>query len=320
VTDLRSKSTELPGRRDEATFLRRQGRFEAVGKIGSVEVARVLDGYLLGETAQGFFPDFDREALKPHERWLCPTHYDDESGRVPMPVYSWLIRLGDKNVLIDTCLGNDKVRPDKSEMHLLNTRYLERMADFGLRPEQIDFVLYTHLHVDHVGWNTRLENGRWVPTFPNARYVLSRTEYEAAKTEAAHPDCLPWIKNVFADSIQPIVETGKATLVDGSQGLLDELTLHPSPGHSPGHMCIGLRSQGRLAVFVGDLLHTPIQVPLWSWSTRYCWNLQLAAQSRRELFEFCAAENALVLPAHFEAPHVGRIRKANDTFSIDFGW
>lgn len=320
MTDLRPTSTELRRRRKKATFLGRSGRFKVVGKIGSVEVARVLDGHLLGETAQGFFPDFDREALKPHEHWLCPTHYDDESGRIPMPVHSWLIRLGDKIALIDTCLGNDKVRPDKSEMHLLNTRYLERMAEFGVRPQDIDYVLCTHLHVDHVGWNTRLENGRWVPTFPNARYVLSRTEYEAAKIQAARPDCLPWIRNVFEDSIQPIVETGKAILVDGTHGLLDELTLHPSPGHSPGHMCVELRSQGGLAFFVGDLLHTPIQVPLWPWSTRYCWDLQMAAQSRRELLELCAAENALLLPAHFEAPYVGRIREASGTFGIDFGW
>jgi glyoxylase-like metal-dependent hydrolase (beta-lactamase superfamily II) len=320
VTGQRAKSTELPRRRKKATFLRQPGRFKVVGKIGNFEVARVLDGYLLGDTAQVFFPDFDREALKPHKHWLCPTHYDDESGRIPMPVHSWLIRLGDKIVLIDTGLGNDKIRPDKSEMHLLNTRYLERMAEFGIRPEEIDYVLHTHLHVDHVGWNTRLENGRWVPTFPNARYVLSRTEYEAAKTQAARSDCLPWIKNVFEDSVQPIVETGKAILVDGTDGVLDELTLRPSPGHSPGHVCFELRSQGRLALFAGDVVHTPIQIPLWPWSTCYCWNLQLAAQSRRELFEFCAAENALLLPAHFEAPYVGRVRKAGDTFSIDFGW
>jgi glyoxylase-like metal-dependent hydrolase (beta-lactamase superfamily II) len=159
-----------------------------------------------------------------------------------------------------------------------------------------------------------------VPTFPNAHYVLSRTEYEAARIEAARPECLPWIRNVFEDSVLPIVETGKAVLVDGVHELLDGLTLLPSPGHSPGHMSIQLRSEGVFAFFVGDLLHTPIQVPLWQWSTRYCWDLQMAAQSRRSLFEICASENALLLPTHFEAPHVGRIRKASDTFGIDFGW
>lgn len=311
---------QSPHGHTNATFLGAAGHFKAVGNVGSAEVARVLDGHLLIETAQTFFPDFDRDALKPYLHWLCPTHYDDESGRIPLPVHSWLIRLGGKTVLIDTCLGNDKVRPNMSEMHLLNTRYLERMAEVGVRPEDVDYVLCTHMHGDHVGWNTRLENGRWVPTFPNAQYVLSRTEYEASKIYAADPDCIPWIRNVFEDSLQPVVEAGKAVLVDGNHELLDGLKLRPSPGHTPGHVCIELRSQGAGAFFVGDLLHTPIQIPLWGWSTRYCWDRQMAAQSRRELFELCAAENALLLPAHFQAPHVGRIRETNDTFGIEFGW
>ena len=159
-----------------------------------------------------------------------------------------------------------------------------------------------------------------MPTFPNARYVLSRTEYEAAKIQAAQDECLPWIRNVFENSVMPIVEAGKAVLVDGTHELMGGLKLRPSPGHSPGHMCIELRSQGGVAFFVGDLLHTPIQVPLWSWSTRYCWDQQLAARSRRELFELSAFENALVLPTHFQAPYVGRIREDGDTFAVDFGW
>jgi glyoxylase-like metal-dependent hydrolase (beta-lactamase superfamily II) len=320
MTDTHPTRAKSPHSRKKATVVSSPGRFKAVGKVGSAEVARVLDAHILIETAQTFFPDFDRDALKPHEHWLCPTHYDDESGRIPLPVHSWLIRLGDKTVLIDTCLGNDKVRPNMSEMHLLNTRYLERMADVGVRPEDVHYVLCTHMHGDHVGWNTRLENGRWVPTFPNAQYVMSRAEYEAAKIQAADHDCVPWIRNVFEDSLQPIVETGRAVLVDGIHELFDELTLRPSPGHTLGHMCVELRSQGAGAFFAGDLLHSPIQIPLWPWSTRYCWDSQMAAKSRREILELCAAENALLLPAHFQAPHVGRIRAANDRFGIEFGW
>ncbi len=139
----------------------------------------MFDSYLLGETMQGWFPDFNRDAVKPHENWLCPTHYDAESGHFAMPVHSWLVRVGRYNVLIDTCLGNDKSRPGLVEAHMLDTRYCHRMAELGVTTDDVDYVLCTHLHVDHVGWNTRLDNGRWVPTFPNARYVLSRTEYEA---------------------------------------------------------------------------------------------------------------------------------------------
>jgi glyoxylase-like metal-dependent hydrolase (beta-lactamase superfamily II) len=203
---------------------------------------------------------------------------------------------------------------------MLDTRYCQRLAELGVTPNDVHYVLCTHLHVDHVGWNTRLHNGRWVPTFPNARYVLSRTEYEAAKRAALNPASPPLSRQVFEDSIHPVVEAGKACLVDGVHELLDHLTLRPAPGHSPGHFRIELRSQGAVGVFAGDILHSPIQVPLWEWSTRVCWDKRMAAASRRELLEFCASENALLMPGHFQAPHVGRIKRAGGTFAIGFGW
>jgi glyoxylase-like metal-dependent hydrolase (beta-lactamase superfamily II) len=291
-----------------------------LGKIGNIEIGRILDSSLLGFTAQKWFPDFDRDRVRAHEHWLCPLHYDPECGRIPMPVPSWLLRIGKFNVLIDTCLGNDKNRNEFPEMHMLTNRYLERLAGLGLAPGDIDYVLCTHLHVDHVGWNTYLRNGRWVPTFPNASYVISRREYEAAKKEAADPGAPAFVRNTFEDSIYPVVESGKACLVDDVHELLDCLTLRSAPGHSPGHVRIELASQGALAVFAGDILHSPLQIPFWQWSSIVCWNQAMAADARRELLEFCCSENALLIPGHFEAPHVGRIRRDGTTFWIDFGW
>jgi glyoxylase-like metal-dependent hydrolase (beta-lactamase superfamily II) len=291
-----------------------------IGKIGLIEIARVLDSYLLGETMQAWFPDFDRKAVAAHEHWLCPNHYDAESGHFAMPVHSWVLRVGKYHVLIDACMGNDKVRPGLSEMHMLKNRYVERLAEVGLTPNHIDYVLCTHLHVDHVGWNTVLENGRWVPTFPNATYVLAKPEYEAAKAEAATPNLPPFLKQVFEDSIFPIVEAGRAQFVDGVHELLDGLTLRPAPGHSPGHVRIEIQSSGERGVFAGDILHSPVQVPFWQWSSRVCWDRAQSAVARRSLLEFCSSENAVLLPGHFEAPHVGRIREAAGTFAIDFGW
>ena len=293
---------------------------QTIGKVGNVQVGRVLDSYILGETMQAWFPDFDREAVKPHEHWLCPTHYEPESGHFAMPVPSWIFELNGHNVLIDTCAGNHKNRPGVGEFHMLNNRYLERLAQSGLRPEDIDYVLCTHLHIDHCGWNTRLENGKWVPTFPNARYVFSRVEYEAAKALAEDPKMPPFMKYLFEDSIYPIVEAGKAELVEGVHELLGALTLRPAPGHSPGHLRIELKSAGAEGVFIGDLLHSPVQVPFWQWSTRVDWDQKMAATTRRTLLEYCASENVLLLPGHFEAPYCGRIKTAGDTFAIDFGW
>lgn len=291
-----------------------------IGAVGNVEIGRVFDSSLLGFTAQMWFPLFDREAIRVHESWLCPNHWDPETGRVPMPVHSWLLRVGGKNLLIDTCMGNHKERPQLPEMHKLTNRYLDRLSGIGLHPKDIDFVLCTHLHVDHVGWNTYLENGRWVPTFPNAKYIFSRAEYEAAKVEALDPNSPAFIKATFEDSIFPVVDAGKVELFDVIHELLDCITLRPAPGHSVGHVRIELKSQGQLGVFCGDMLHSPIQVPFWQWSSVACWDQEMAAESRRDLLEYCVAENALLIPGHFEAPHVGRIRAKQDQFSIDFGW
>ena len=277
------------------------------GMIGAVQIGRVLDSHFLGFTAQCWFPDFDRKALEPHLHWLCPKHYDRESGRIPMSVHSWVIRTERHTIVIDTCLGNNKARPRFQEAHMLNTRYLERLAAIGVRPEDVDYVLCTHLHVDHVGWNTRLENGRWVPTFPNARYVFSKAEYEVAACGAADNKTAEYIRNTFDDFVLPVVEFGKASLVDGVHEMLDCLVLRPAPGHTPGHVRIELRSKGNVGVFAGDMLHSPIQVPLWQWSSIADWDRALSTKSRRELLEFCVAENALLLSGHFE--DVGRIRQ-----------
>lgn len=290
------------------------------GRIGSVEVARIFDCALLGETAQNWFPDFDREAIRPHEHWLCPDHLDPETGRIPMPVHSFVLRTRHHTILIDTCVGNDKERPGLGEMHRLSTGYLERLALAGVRPEDIDFVMCTHLHVDHVGWNTRLLDGRWVPTFPNARYVMSKLDFDAARDAAAMPQMPAAVRNCFADSVLPVVEAGQVEFVAGLHEMLDGFTLRPAPGHSPGHIRIELRSNGATGVFSGDLLHSPLQVPLWQLSSRVCWDKAMSARSRRALLEFCVETDAILLPGHFQAPHVGRIRADGDTFAIDFGW
>ena len=289
------------------------------GQIGDVRIATVHD-CSLQDTASHWFPGYERDMIRPHERWLSPYHIDAETGAFEMPVHSFVVQTGRHNILIDTCVGNHKDRPIFTEMHQLTTGYLDRLSDVGLRPEDIDYVMCTHLHVDHVGWNTRLLDGRWVPTFPNARYVFSRTEYEAARADWANPAMMVAVKNNFEDSVQPIVEAGKAEFIDGVHEMLDGFTLRPAPGHSPGHVRIELRSRGELGVFGGDLIHNPLQVPLWQLSSLPCWDKQMSARTRRELLEFCAAENALLMPGHFKAPSVGRIRESSEAFSISFGW
>ena len=206
-----------------------------------------------------------------------------------------------------------------AEFHRLSTRYLERLAEVGLVPEDIDYVMCTHLHGDHIGWNTRLIDGRWVPTFPNARYVMSRVEMDATREEAA-TTTFDALRYCYEDSILPVVQAGMVDLVDGVHEMLDNITLRPAPGHSPGNMRIELRSGRDVAVFAGDIIHTPIQIPFWEWSSKICWDKQLSAQARRDLLEFCAESGALLIPGHFSAPHVGRISDADGRFNVRFGW
>ena len=289
------------------------------GMVGAVEVARVFERTLTG-SVQRWFPAFDREAVRPHEHWLCPHHVDISTGAFTMPVQSFVLRDDRHTILIDTCIGNHKDRNGSPQMHMLNEPYLERLAAVGVSPEDVDYVMCSHLHVDHVGWNTRLVNGRWVPTFPNARYVMGRTEYEATKAEAEHPATSVFLRNCYQDSVLPIVEAGRELLVDGLDELLGLVTFRPAPGHTPGNIQIELRSQGECAIFAGDILHSPMQIPFWEWSSMLCSYPAQAAASRRALLERCVEERALLVPGHFEAPHVGRIRDDRGAFAIDFGW
>jgi glyoxylase-like metal-dependent hydrolase (beta-lactamase superfamily II) len=280
--------------------------------IGDVRVTR-LPEMVLVERAADLFPNFDAEAARAHEPWLAPHHYDPAAGTITMPVSSWLLRAGGWTILIDTCCGNHKDRLGIPGMHQLQTPFLERLAAAGVAPETVDFVLCTHLHLDHVGWNTQLIGGRWVPTFPNARYVVSRTELEHAASAPGRLERL-----VYQDSIAPVVAAGLVETVDGEHGLLDLLTLRPAPGHSPGHVWIELASAGALGVFCGDIVHSPIQAPFWRWSTRYCEDPVQATATRRRLLDVCAETGALLLPAHFNHKPVARVRADGDVFALAF--
>lgn len=285
------------------------------GLIGAVRVTRVHETVLV-EDARSWFPDFDAEALAPHLPWLAPRHYDPPTGRILMPVQSWVLRDGRRTILVDTCCGNHKDRLGIPGMHGLDTPYLERLAAAGVRPEAVDFVLCTHLHLDHVGWNTRLADGRWVPTFPNARYVFSRAEFD----KLADPRAGALDRLIFQDSVAPLLEAGQVLLVEGEHNLEDLLTIRPAPGHSPGHVRIELASDGALGVFSGDIIHSPIQAPFWRWSTRFCEDPAQAARTRGDLLAFCAETGALLLPGHFNHDPVARVRVAGDGFGLDFGW
>ena len=286
--------------------------------IGDVRVTRIEEQMGPGFPAKDFFPEFDAEVFAAETKWLAPNYYQPESGRLVTSLHSWLVRTGKYTILVDACSGNHKPRPGMPRFDMLNTKYLDRLREAGVQPEEIDFVMCTHLHVDHVGWNTKLENGKWVPTFANAKYVMSRTDHDFWAAESKKAATEKFIVNTYNDSVLPIVEARKAEFVSGEHGMCDCLTLKPAPGHTPGQIRLDLESRGKRAIFSGDALHNPVQVPIWKWNSVFCEDRDQARKTRHTLLADCVEQDALLMPAHFGSPHAAYIKASGDGFALDW--
>src|ERR671923_156435 len=202
-------------------------------ELGRLSVSAVVER--AGPTRPTWLlPDAEAAAVERHREWLAP-HYLDDKGRFLQSIHTFVVRAPGLTVLVDTCVGNDKDRGGRQPFHMMRTGFLEDLRAAGVAPEAVDVVICTHLHVDHVGWNTRLDNGRWVPTFPNAKYVFSQTDRDYFDPTRGAGGKLEHHARVFNDSVLPILEAKQDMLVDGVQQLGDELTIAPAPGHSPGH-------------------------------------------------------------------------------------
>jgi glyoxylase-like metal-dependent hydrolase (beta-lactamase superfamily II) len=278
--------------------------------IGSLEVQRIEESHGPGFPPEMMFPDLPKDALERHRDWMVPRYYDPAANALVLSVHTWLVRTPHHTVLIDTCVGNHKDRPEFPAFNRLDVPWLDRLAAAGVAPEQVDFVMCTHLHVDHVGWNTRLSSGRWVPTFPNARYLFGRRELEHW-TSAGAPEMN---RAPIQDSVLPIVAAGLSQVVDDGYCLDDTLTVEPTHGHTAGHVMIRARSGGATGLFTGDTMHNPIQCCYPDVNTAFCEDQVAARAVRRRIFGEAAEHGHLLLPVHFGAPHVGRVRAEGDAF------
>jgi len=279
--------------------------------VGPLEVSRVEEARTFFDAGM-FFPDLPRDAPARYASWLAP-YFDIEAHRFPCIFQSFVVRHRKTTILIDTCIGNDKERPDFQLAHRLNNPYLDRLRAANCRPEDVDIVLCTHFHVDHVGWNTRLDNGRWVPTFPNARYIFSRDEYAryAPENRAAAP---PPFLDIFEDSVLPVIQSGQAEFISGEQAVHELLTVFPAPGHTPGHIAIRAGRAHDTGVFLGDIIHNPIQIAQPDLNSSFCEDGEQARATRRKLLEEAAERQQLLIPGHFCAPHIGRVTAAGNGF------
>jgi glyoxylase-like metal-dependent hydrolase (beta-lactamase superfamily II) len=229
------------------------------------------------------------------------------------------LQIGKQKILIDACCGNDRVRATRPWWSMLKTPYLERLAAAGARPEEIDLVMCTHLHHDHVGWNTQLRDGKWVPTFPNARYVFSKPDVDYFHKADLDPKTAPVEFGTFRECVLPVIEAGRADLVSGQQHRLnDHIEIAPAPGHSPGHVIFKLESGGAHAAFTGDVFHHLLQVYYPHWNFPKNSDAEQARASRRTVLEQCASSGALVLPGHVGAPFAGYIDATASGFEPRF--
>jgi glyoxylase-like metal-dependent hydrolase (beta-lactamase superfamily II) len=288
--------------------------------IGGTAVTRIEEQVGPNDVVAGqFLSGLVRERFEKHLPWMVPTHYDPARDRLITSCHSWVIRGRGRTILLDTCGGNHKDRPWLPRFHQQNTAYLERLQAAGVSPAEVDIVLCTHLHADHVGWNTRLENGRWVPTFPRARYLYSRVEDERWNPEIGdrrlrNPDRA----RVYDDSILPVIAAGQALLIEMEHALGDGLTVRPAAGHTPGQVLLDLCDGDDAALFCGDAIHHPVQVYEPSWNNRADDLPDVARATRLHLLQHCAQTGALLFPTHFAAPHVVIIASHADGFVPTF--
>ena len=271
-----------------------------IWQIGDIKVTRVVEMEVVGGS-RFILPDATRDACLPYS-WMQP-HFMDDSGNLVMSIHALVIEVGERRIIVDTCIGNDKERsiPNWSN---LQTNFLKDMENIGYPVESIDTVLCTHLHVDHVGWNTRLVNGEWVPTFENARYLIGEDEWTYWDTNEDPTS----YGNVMDDSVRPVIEAGLVDLVSTSETIAPGIRLESTPGHTPGHVSVLLESRGEEAVITGDCIHHPCQITRTDWCSSADYDKDKGRATRENFLERLVETNVLVIGTHFATPTAGHIR------------
>lgn len=289
-------------------------------KAGDVSVATIIEREGPQRTAQQLLPSSDYETARAYMRELDPFVYLPGGNQIYNTYQSFVLRIDGKIIIIDTCTGeNAKGRP--AHFNFNKQPWLDNLAAEGIAFEDVDMVICTHQHVDHVGWNTRLEgrdvSGRWVPTFPNAKYIFGRAEYEYWEDQVRKGRTLPGM--IWTDSCLPVVEAGQADLVEADHRLSNRIWLQPTFGHTPGHFCVNVDAgEGQRIIFSGDLMHHPVQCREPDWSSFACEDPAQAAITRREFLEEVADTGTIIVPEHFPFPTAGRVERDGDRFRYRF--
>ncbi|MDP3173498.1 MAG: MBL fold metallo-hydrolase [Phenylobacterium sp.] len=295
-----------------------------VWRIGDITVTKIVEfeSAMAGGGAKSALPESYPETIQAIP-WLAP-HFATEEGHLRLSVHALLVETPSMRLVVDTCVGNDKVRTVPN-WNMLSTGFLADMEAAGWPADSVDGVICTHLHVDHVGWNTMWRDGRWVPTFPNARYYMGRVEYDHWRNETENGPTRDYSRfaqvmmnteATFLDSVKPIMDAGLAELVESDAQIAPEVRLTPTPGHSPGHVSVVLESRGERAVITGDMMHHPCQIAHPHWASQFDTDPDESTRTRHAFMEEFADTPTLIIGTHFAGPTAGRLVREDGAFRL----
>jgi glyoxylase-like metal-dependent hydrolase (beta-lactamase superfamily II) len=286
-------------------------------QIGDIAITSLIERDGPWRRPEDFFLNYDSAAQAANVAALAPGVFDAPSGKMVITYQTFVLRTPHHVILVDTCTGEDKGYGPP--MDFPKQPWADALAAEGLTAEDVDYVFCTHLHIDHTGWNTKLVDGRWVPSFPNAKYVFHKGEYAAWEALAKEGVDRPGgAGGVWRMNCEPIVAAGQALLVDEDFRLDDGISLILTPGHSPCHVCVQVESQGSRAIIAGDMLHHQLQCTDPTLSTVFCWDPEAARASRKRVFEEIEGTSTLLLPIHFPNPTAGRLTQRGSGFDWQF--
>jgi glyoxylase-like metal-dependent hydrolase (beta-lactamase superfamily II) len=278
-------------------------------QVGEVRISKIVESDV-AQNLRWVVPEGTPDRLR-GVKWLVP-HFADEEGLARLSVHALVVESQGRRILVDTCVGNDKSLPGIPAWNEQHSSFLSDLTASGFAPDSIETVLCTHLHIDHVGWNTRKQDGRWVPTFPGARYFWNRAEYEFWSGGA-----MAGFESMMDESVRPVFDAGLVDLVEEDHAVTDEVSLEPTPGHTPGHVSVRIRSRGEEAIITGDLMHHPVQCAHPEWASRFDSDAAQAEVTRRSFLERHADGPVLVIGTHFAGATAGRIVRDGDAYRLD---
>ena len=276
-------------------------------QIGDVKITQIVE-LTTASLGPHLLPQATPEALNAIP-WMGP--FIDENGKLVLSMHSLIVESLGQTIMVDTCIGNDKER-NYPRWNRMQGDFLEKFTAQGFATEAVDTVLCTHMHVDHVGWNTRLVDGKWAPTFARADYLFAEQEWNHWRVEEQE------YGPVIEDSVQPIFDAGMAVLVGQEHVVTDEIRLKPTPGHTPGHVSVHIQSRGEEAIITGDMIHHPCQIKHPSWSSTADWHAEKAASTRGGFVEEAADRPVLIIGTHFSGPTAGYIVRDGDSYRLDY--